>query len=104
MDEFTGRGVPLSQGGVETALELIGATGEALWAVLSVETSGCGYQRDRTPKILFERHYFHRLTNGRFDNIDQDVSAPTSGVMGLRASTSTSGLKPPYTWTTPLRS
>ncbi|MGG7377547.1 N-acetylmuramidase domain-containing protein, partial [Escherichia coli] len=38
-----------------------------MWAVIHVESSGAGYQADRRPKILFERHVFHRLTGGRFD-------------------------------------
>jgi hypothetical protein len=82
MDEFTGKGVPLSAAGFASALTALGAGGESLWAVLSVETSGCGYQPDRRPKILFERHIFHRLTEGRFDAADPDVSAPTAGGYG----------------------
>jgi hypothetical protein len=38
-----------------------------IWAVFSVETSGCGFLTDRRPKILFERHIFSHLTNGRYD-------------------------------------
>src|SRR5512140_3205056 len=82
MDEFIGRGVPLGSAGIDAALRMLGATPEALWAVLSVETSGCGYLQDRRPKILFERHYFHRLTGGKFDAVDPDISAPTAGGYG----------------------
>jgi hypothetical protein len=82
MDEFTGRGTPLSAAGFEQAEGLLGCAPEALWSVLSVETSGCGYLRDRRPKILFERHYFHKLTAGHFDAIDPDVSAPSGGGYG----------------------
>lgn len=35
-------------------------------AVATVESSGGGFRNDGLPKILFERHYFHRLTQGRF--------------------------------------
>lgn len=35
-------------------------------AVAAVESSGGGFTDSGRPKILFERHYFHRLTNGRF--------------------------------------
>jgi hypothetical protein len=35
-------------------------------AVATVESSGGGFTDAGQPKILFERHYFHRLTNGRF--------------------------------------
>lgn len=82
MEEFTGRGTPLDQAGVEAALALTGASPEALWSVLAVETSGCGYLKDRRPKILFERHYFHRLTGGEYDTTNPDISAPTSGGYG----------------------
>ncbi len=82
MDRFTARGTPLTSGGVDGVLKTLGASGSALWAVLSVETSGCGFLADRRPKILFERHVFHRLTAGRFDGRDPDVSAPTPGGYG----------------------
>jgi hypothetical protein len=51
-----------------------------IWSVLAVETSGCGFLADRRPQILYERHYFHRLTGGRFD--DGDLSDPTAGGYG----------------------
>lgn len=82
MEEFTGKGTPLSTDGFDAALGVLGAPHESLWAVLSVETSGCGYLADRRPKILFERHYFHRLTHGRFDRTNPDISAPTAGGYG----------------------
>lgn len=37
-----------------------------LRAVASVESSGGGFDLAGRPKILFERHVFHRLTEGRF--------------------------------------
>jgi len=54
----------------------------ALWAVLSVETSGCGFLPDRRPKILFERHIFRRLTGGTFDSVAPDVSGPKTDDYG----------------------
>lgn len=82
MDEFTSKGPPISPEGFAAALGTVGAAAEALWAVLATETAGCGYLMDRRPKILFERHYFHRLTNGQFDAADPDISAPTAGGYG----------------------
>ncbi len=82
MPEFVGQGTPISATGFDKATGLLGAQAEALWAVLAVETSGCGFQSDRRPKILFERHVFSRLTHGRFDGDDPDVSAPTRGGYG----------------------
>ncbi|HEY4263813.1 MAG TPA: N-acetylmuramidase domain-containing protein [Micropepsaceae bacterium] len=82
MANFAGEGRPLSQNGFDAARTAIGVEDVALWAVLSVETSGCGFLADRRPKILFERHIFHRLTNGRFDAVAPDISAPSSGGYG----------------------
>jgi hypothetical protein len=53
-----------------------------IWTVMAVETSGCGYLPDRRPQILFERHIFHKLTGGQFD--DGDISDPTPGGYGPR--------------------
>src|SRR5262249_21522773 len=53
---------------------------QELWTVLNVETSGCGSLSDRRPQILYERHVFHRLTGGRFD--DGDLSDSASGGYG----------------------
>lgn len=37
-----------------------------LQAVRRVEAAGSGFDRAGRPKILFERHKFHRMTGGRF--------------------------------------
>lgn len=37
-----------------------------LRAISLVESGGSGFDNAGRPKILFERHYFHRLTNGRW--------------------------------------
>ncbi len=60
----------------------LGVQPAEIWAVLAVETSGCGYLADRRPQILFERHIFHRRTQGRYD--DSDISDPTPGGYGSR--------------------
>jgi hypothetical protein len=82
MDEFVGSGSPVSKQGLEEALRTLGSPPENLWAVLATETSGCGFLADKRPKILFERHIFHRLTDGHFDAEDPDVSSPTQGGYG----------------------
>ena len=41
----------MSQKGIEDAATTLNAIEAAWWAVLSVETSGCGYLLDRRPKI-----------------------------------------------------
>jgi hypothetical protein len=80
--DFAGAGSPLTQGGVQGASTLIAVGLPEIWAVISVETSGCGFLSDRRPKILFERHVFSRLTGGQFDAVAPDVSQPTPGGYG----------------------
>ena len=82
MVDFAATGAPLTGDGFSDALDIIDAPPAALWAVLSVETSGSGYLVDRRPKILFERHIFHRLTGGQYDASNPDISAPTPGGYG----------------------
>jgi len=82
MVEFSEAGTPLTRNDVDEVLDLIGAEEAALWAVLAVETSGSGFLPDRRSKILFERHYFHRLTDGRFDADYSEISAKSAGGYG----------------------
>ena len=82
MVEFSSAGTPLTRNDVDEVLDLIGAEEAALWAVLAVETSGSGFLPDRRSKILFERHYFHRLTGGRFDADYTEISAKSAGEIG----------------------
>jgi hypothetical protein len=79
---FEGKARPLSATGLEAATDRLGVEAPALWAVLTVETSGCGFLPDRRPKILFERHWFSRLTNRVFDAQAPDVSNPSAGGYG----------------------
>jgi hypothetical protein len=53
-----------------------------LWAVVRVETSGCGFQSDRRLKILFERHVFSKRTKHRFDADHPDISNTAPGGYG----------------------
>lgn len=43
---------------------------------LSVETNGSGFLQSGRPKILFEGHYFHRLTKGIYDASHPHISYP----------------------------
>jgi len=83
MVDFSGAGTALSSGGLAEASQAANIGLPEIWAVMSVETSGCGFLPDRRPQILFERHIFHRLTNGQFDGDDPDISQPTAGGYGL---------------------
>jgi N-acetylmuramidase/Putative peptidoglycan binding domain len=82
MTEFAGRGTPLTQAGFVEATADLDVGDAELWAVIAVETSGCGFLADRRPKILFERHWFSSLSGGQFDAEDPDISAPTAGGYG----------------------
>jgi hypothetical protein len=79
---FQGPAIALSSDGMALVADALRVRSPEIWAVLSVETSGCGYLSDRRPQILFERHIFHRLTNGEFD--DGNISDPTPGGYGPR--------------------
>ena len=76
--EFTGPGTRLTQGAIEAAAEDLGCEAAAIEAVIDVESRG-GFLPDSRPKILFERHVFHRLTNGAFSAANPDISSPRPG-------------------------
>jgi hypothetical protein len=74
---------PLSADGVQDAINTLGIDAATLWAMLHVETLGCGFLASRRPQILFERHIFSELTNGVWDATSPDVSNPVAGGYGL---------------------
>jgi hypothetical protein len=57
----------------------VGVDRAALWSVLVVETSGCGFLPDRRPKILFERHKFRDFTDRRFDRSHPGIIGAAGG-------------------------
>ena len=79
MPNFRGTGTVLDAGGVAAACDTLRVHAAELWAVLTVETRGCGFLPDRRPLILFERHYFSRLTHHMFDAQAPDISQPKRG-------------------------
>lgn len=81
---FQGPALALTSTGLAEVSTTLGIHAPEIWALLTVETSGCGYLPDRRPQILYERHIFHRLTGGRFD--DGDISDPSAGGYGPRGS------------------
>jgi hypothetical protein len=48
-------------------------------AVYEVETGGSGFLSNGNPKILFERHWFSKFTNGVYDTLHPDISNKTRG-------------------------
>src|SRR5712691_11359653 len=79
---FQGTALALSSNGLAAVANSLGVHAPEIWAVLAVETKGCGYLADRRPQILYERHIFHRLTRGQF--ADGDISDPSAGGDGAR--------------------
>ncbi len=54
----------------------------AIRAVAEVESRGAAFLPSGRPPVLFERHVFHRLTEGRFEREAPGVSAPSPGGYG----------------------
>jgi peptidoglycan hydrolase-like protein with peptidoglycan-binding domain len=79
---FEGTAWALSPDGLAGASGNLGVYAPEIWTVLAVETSGCGYLPDRRPQILYERHIFHRLTQGQYD--DGNISDASLGGYGPR--------------------
>jgi hypothetical protein len=77
--EFCATGMPLSGAGPSQAASILDIDQAALWAVLTVETLGFGFLADRRPRTLFERHIFHRRTNGRYSDTHAGISHPQPG-------------------------
>ncbi len=76
--EFSGPATPINDGDVESAATKLGCQVAAVRAVLDVESRG-GFLPDGRPKILFERHFFRRLTNKKYDADYPAISNKTPG-------------------------
>jgi len=74
MAQFLGTANPLTPTGIGLATRQLGVTAAQVWAVIQVETGGCGFLPDRRPEILFEHRKFQEFTNGRFDRDAPDLS------------------------------
>jgi hypothetical protein len=67
--------------------EGLGVDAATIKAVIEVEAEArakslTGFDKDGRIWILFERHIFHRLTGGRFDDSHPNISSPTAGGYG----------------------
>lgn len=67
------------------AARVLGCDHLAIQAVAQVEAPRGAFQQDGLPTILFERHWFSRLTKGRFDRVIPDLSNPKAGGYGTYA-------------------
>jgi len=77
--------MPLTEKDYEQAAGRLGVEVAAIKAVAEVESRGEGFNADGTPKILFERHYFHTLTFGRYSGTHPHISNEKSGGYGKSA-------------------
>jgi hypothetical protein len=68
------------------AAKVLGADVAAVRAVAEVETASEPFDSSGRPTILFERHYFYRLTHGRFSGPHySDISNPVPGGYGPKS-------------------
>ena len=72
----------LQEADYATAAAALGVDVATIKAVAEVETAGNAFDAMGRPRILFERHYFHRLTAGRYDKKHGHISARQSGGYG----------------------
>ena len=59
------------------AATLLGCAPAAVKAVCQVEAPRVGFLVDERPVVLFESHYFHRLTGGAYDKAHPELSTCT---------------------------
>jgi len=83
--EFSGPATPMTDSDIERAAAEIGCAVAAVRAVVEVESKS-GFLPDTRPVILFERHYFSRLTGGKYDASNPGISNPSWGGYGTSAS------------------
>lgn len=77
--EFIGNPAPLTASDFERASASLECEVAALRAVAKVESLGSGFLRDGRPKILFERHKFHRLTGGVHSKSHPHIASVRAG-------------------------
>ncbi|MDD2115402.1 N-acetylmuramidase family protein [Pseudomonas asiatica] len=83
-------GTVIEESDYVAAADVLGCEVEAIKAVAITETGSIGsyFARagdDKVAAILFERHYFHQLTGGRFDGSNPDISSPVRGGYGVHS-------------------
>lgn len=49
---------------------------ETVKSVVIVESRGQGFDKEGNPKVLFEGHWFHKFTKGKYDKSNPTVSYP----------------------------
>jgi hypothetical protein len=72
----------LTDADYDDAAAELGVEVEAIKAVAQVETAGDAFEARGRPRILFERHHFHRHTSGQFDASNPIISNSQRGGYG----------------------
>jgi hypothetical protein len=98
-DGLRGPSLPLSSKGIDSAADTMSVDAARIWTILRVETMGCGFIADRPPQILFERHRFHRQTNGAFSRTAPDISNQQPGGYGQGGAAQYERLGRAWFWT-----
>ncbi len=73
---------PLTAADFASAAAALGVTPKMVSAVREVEVAGDSFDTDSRPRILFERHIFHKKTGGAFDRSHPTLSNPVGGGYG----------------------
>lgn len=81
MTDFRGTAAAFSDKAIHRTAERLGVPLAAIRSIIEVESRG-GFDAQGRPRILFERHYFHRLTRGRYSASYPDISHPRWGGYG----------------------
>lgn len=74
------KGIPDSD--YQSAAESLGVDVASIKAIVAVETPRGAFDSMGRPTILFERHYFHKLTGGAYDATYPSISNSSSGGYG----------------------
>ena len=80
--EFSGLATPLTDADIVAAASRWQVEPALIRAVDEVESAGLGFLPDGRPKILFERHIFHRRTGGRYSVTYPSISNVMPGGYG----------------------
>lgn len=73
---FRGAAVPLAPGDLAAEAQSLRCSLAIIHAFSDIESGSSGFLSDGRPAALFEAHYFHKLTRGRFDASHPNISSP----------------------------
>jgi hypothetical protein len=75
---FKGAAQTLTVADIERVAASLALEAKTVWSVATVESLGRGFiPGDGRPELLFEAHWFSKLTNGSWDASHPNISSPT---------------------------